>query len=417
MSRSDLSPEANAELIALDAILTGEPVGEEHLELAALVDSVRRTSPALDAAGRARIEERIGRLRSPRRARSRQAPSPRRLALAGGPLVALLVAVAVVVGTGALNGSKPVVSNSLGSGIALPRALHPAAATPATGQKVGGAGLHGTATGTNVGPTGATSALGTAVSRAPGASANASAPPGSTNFSADNLNPHDRLVARGASLTLASSPDQMQTVAGEVVSNTERLGGIVESSNVNVHGPSSYASFSLSVPSTRLGQLIASLSSLTAVRSLDQSANDITDSYDQASAQLSDEKAQRAALIKALAAAFTLSAEQTIQQKINHLDNEIAAATHHVGALLTRGHNATVSVQIVPGAAGAAGGGGPVNRALGDALRVLDVALAIALVALAIVLPIGLVALLLFWSTSTLRQRSRERALAATASS
>lgn len=417
MSRSDLSPEASAELIALDAILTGEPVSEERLELAALVDSVRRTSPALDDAGRARIEERIGRLRSRRAPRHRPRLRPGRLALAGGPLVAVLVAVAVVLGTGALNGSKPVVSNSLGSGVALPRTLHPTAATPATGQSVGGAGLPGAATGANLGATGTTSALGSAVSRAPGASANATAPTSSANFRANNVNPNNRLVARGASLTLASSPDQMQTVANEVVSNTERLGGIVESSNVNVHGLSSYASFSLSVPSTRLGQLIASLSSLTAVRALDQSANDITNSYDQASAQLSDEKAQRAALIKALAAAFTLSAEQTIQQKINHLDNEIAAAAHHVGALLTRGHNATVSVQIVPGAAGAVGGSGPVNRALNDALRVLDVALAIALVALALVLPIGLVALLLFWSTSTLRQRSRERALAASASS
>jgi protein-S-isoprenylcysteine O-methyltransferase Ste14 len=58
-----------------------------------------------------------------------------------------------------------------------------------------------------------------------------------------------------------------------------------------------------------------------------------------------------------------------------------------------------------------------VTRALNDSLAVLDVALAIALVALAIVLPIGLVALLLFWATSSVRQRSRERALATSASS
>ncbi|HEX2703651.1 MAG TPA: DUF4349 domain-containing protein, partial [Solirubrobacteraceae bacterium] len=172
----------------------------------------------------------------------------------------------------------------------------------------------------------------------------------------------------------------------------------------------------LSVPATRLAQLIGALSSLTAVRSLDQSGSDITDNYDRASSQLADEKAQRAALVKALAGASTLTQAQTIQQKIASVDDAIAAATDRVGTLLTRGHNARVSLQIVAAAAGAgAGGSGPVKRALDDALAVLDVALAIALVALAIVLPFGLVALVLFWATSALRQRSRERALGASA--
>jgi hypothetical protein len=58
-----------------------------------------------------------------------------------------------------------------------------------------------------------------------------------------------------------------------------------------------------------------------------------------------------------------------------------------------------------------------VKRALNDSLAVLDVALAIALVALAIVLPVGLVALLLFWAASAVRQRARERALATSAAS
>jgi hypothetical protein len=219
-------------------------------------------------------------------------------------------------------------------------------------------------------------------------------------------------------LTLASAPDQMQSVANEVVADTQQLGGIVEGSNVAVHGVSSYASFSLSVPSARLDRLLAALSSLANVRSLDQSTSDITDSYDQATTQLADERAQRASLIKALAAAATLTEEQTIQQKINRLDSAIAASAQHVGALLTRGHNASVSVQIVAASAGAVGGGGggPVNRALNDALAVLDVVLAIALVVLAIVIPIGLVALGLWWATAALRQRSRERVLDAPAS-
>lgn len=409
MSHSDLSPQAVAELAALDAILDGEPVGEEHLELAALADSIKGISPTLDEAGRARLDARIGKLRSPRRAVRRHAPRlrPGRVALAGGPLVAVLVAVAVVLGSGALNGSKS--APNLRPTLTVPgRALHSRGALPKTAPAVGGAAT------SRAPASGPTSTTGTELSPAAGASASAPTARGSTNFTSNNVNPSNRLVARGASLTLAATPTQMQTVANEVVASTQRLGGIVESSNVNVRGLSSYASFSLSVPASRLAQLISTLSSLTAVRSLDQSASDITDNYDRANTQLVDEKAQRRTLVKALAAASTLTQAQEIQQQIASVDREIAATTHRAGLLLTRGHNARVSVQIVATLAGVgAGASGPVKRALNDALAVLDVALAIALVALAIVLPVGLVALLLLWGTASVRQRSRERALAA----
>jgi hypothetical protein len=310
-----------------------------------------------------------------------------------------------------LNGSKS--APKLAPTVRSPASHAPSA--PGQGAPAGGGGI-ATNRGAASGPTSATS---TELSPAAGASATAPATPAGANFAGDNVNPSNRLVARGAALTLASTPTQIQTVANEVVANTQRLGGIVESSNVSVRGISSYASFSLSVPSTRLAQLIGALSSLTAVRSLDQSGSDITGSYDQASTQLADEKTQRQTLISALAQAGTLAQAQALQQKIDHVDEAIAATTNRVGALLTRGRNARVSVQIIATSAAGAGvgGSGPVKRALNDALAVLDVALAIALVALAIVLPIGLVGLLLFWSTSALRQRSRERALAATVSS
>ncbi|HEX2703698.1 MAG TPA: hypothetical protein VHM72_09730, partial [Solirubrobacteraceae bacterium] len=259
MPRNDLNPQAIAELAALDAIIDGEPVGEEHLELAALVASVRGTSPVLDEAGRARLDERIGRLRSHRKADRRHIPrlAPGRLALAGGPLLALLVAVAVVLGSGVLNGSKS--APKLPGGLAP--ALHAHSAIPKTAPAPGSpASSHGPASGP-------TSATATELSPAAGASATAPAATGSTNFASNNVNPSNRLVARAASLTLASTPAQMQTVANEVVSSTQRLGGIVESSNVSVHGISSYASFSLSVPVARLAQLVSTLSSLTAVRS------------------------------------------------------------------------------------------------------------------------------------------------------
>jgi hypothetical protein len=394
MSRNDLTREELAELAALDEILGGKPVADDHLELAALVDSVRSVSPRLDAAGRARLDARLARRRPSARPRRRAGlPSP---AWAGGSLAAVLIAAAAVIGSGALN--------SNGTHHTLAPAIHRAIpfGRPDHTKPAGGIGTPAN---------GSTSAPATGSSESGVAPGAATVTPGSAKV--PNTNPAHRLVARGASLTLASPPNQMQGVANEVVADTEHFGGIVESSSVNVHGSSSYSSFSLSVPSTRLGSLISSLSSLAGVRSLEQSTNDITDSYDQASNQLGAARAQRAALIKALAAATSLAQEQAIQAKVDRLDTEIAAAERRVGGLLSRGHNASVAVQIVASSAAAAlGGSGPLNRALNDALRVLDVALAIGLVALALAIPFGLVGFGLWWSSTTVRRHARERVLA-----
>lgn len=397
MSRDELTQDAIAELAALDAIIAGESVGEEHLELAALVDSVRAQVPPFTEASAQRVEERLAH----RQARTRRLPTIARprLALAGGTFVALGVALVALLASGALTGSpnRGVLTPSFRSSTTSP-----------------GAALHGSAGGgvaaLPAAGSGATASFGATAS--PGAT---SVPAPSTTRPLPNTNPSHRLVARNASLTLAATPDQFQTVANEVVSSTVRLGGIVQSSNVDVHGLSSYASFSLSVPSGRLPALIGALSSLAAVRSLDQGTTDITDTYDTAAARVAEEKAERTSLLRQLAAATTLAQQQAIEAKIAALDAKLAAATHQVGELLSRGHNARVALAIVAtrAAGGSGGSSGPVNRALNDALSVLEVALAIALVALAIVVPVGLVALALWWAAATLRQRSRERVLAA----
>jgi hypothetical protein len=384
MRRSELSPEVRAELRALDAILAREPVGEEDLELAALVDSVRADAPRIDPAFADRLDRRVA-ARFDRPSAPRRHPARKRLALAGGSLVAVVVTAMIVVSGGVLNGTsaqrKPLNPTTV---------LPGAAATPGT--------FNAATPATSTGATGSTTAAGVAVS--PSAQAGVGAIP--------------RLVARSGSLTLAAPPGRMQAVANGIVASTERVGGVVESSKVMVHGLSSSATFSLSVPSPKLPALISSLSSLAGVRSLSQSTLDITKRYTQAQAGVATEKAESGALIKALAAATTLAEEESIQQKITALDGRIAAATAHLGALVSKAHNARLAVNVVTAAAAASSGGsGPVNRALGDSLRVLDVALAIALVAFAIMLPLALLGLAVWWSAATLRQRARERAFEA----
>jgi hypothetical protein len=224
-----------------------------------------------------------------------------------------------------------------------------------------------------------------------------------------------RLVQRDSSLTLASPPARMQGVANQVIATTEQQGGVVESSNVEIQGRSSYASFALQVPSGHLGRLIAALSALASVRALTQNTHDISDGYNQEAALLADRVAERAALLKQLAAATTAAQTASIQQKLSAIEHRISIEHRTIDTLLGEGHNATLQVNLVAGASPrhSKAVAGPLSRAFHDALHALEEILAIALIALAIILPFALSALALWWAAANLRQRARDRAIGA----
>jgi hypothetical protein len=391
VSRDELTASEREELAALDRILAREPVGEQHLELAALVDSVRAGAPRMDPAFAERLDARLaapGKRRS--RAGARVArPAIPRLALAGSGLVAAAVAFTIVISSGLLSGGTthpPAPANSPALGI-LPRKAPGAAAGP---------------TGTTSGPLASGGvASGTAVAIVP-----------STNFSGSK-SLSARLVHRDSTLTLATPPASMQRVANRIVAATEQRGGVVQSSNVAIQGPASRASFSLAVPTGRLGSLIAALSTLASVRALNQNTNDITSSYNVEQARLADNVAARAALLKQLATAATATQQAGIQKQLNALEARIAAEHRDLGSLLGQGRTATLHVTVVAGASAkhAKAAAGPFTTAFHRALHALEEILAIALVVLAIVLPFALTALALWWGATAVRQRARERAM------
>jgi hypothetical protein len=224
--------------------------------------------------------------------------------------------------------------------------------------------------------------------------------------------PSPRLVARGSTLTLASPPARMQTVADEIVAATEQQGGVVEHSSVDVQGPSSYASFSLQVPSGHLGHLIATLSSLASVRALNQSTQN---PYRSESRLLARRQHQLASLRKQLAGAATASAAASLRQQIGQVEYRIAVERATLKRLSSEASDATLSVQVVAGAAAKqhAHALGALPRAYHDALQALQEILAIALIVLAILLPFALCGLALWWAGSSVRQRARERAIRA----
>ncbi len=402
MSRDELNARQLAELAALDRILAREPVDEEHLELAALVDSVRAGAPRMDPEFDARLDAQITQRIARKRRLPLARPSMRRLAFAGGGVVAAAVALTIVISSGLLGGGgvggqkgAPGPLTSGGPELATPKSTPPNAVE-----------RRHTLT-----PTGVTAAFGPAGGT--GSTQVAHAPSAALNGASAQRGPaQPRLVQRFSTLTLASSIATMQAVANQIVVATEHLGGVVESSDVNIQGPSSYASFSLRVPSGRLASLIANLSALASVRALTQSTVDITDGYNQETARLADSVAERAALLKKLATAATSAEATSIQQQIDALGHRIAAEHRAIDALLKEGHTATLQVNVVRGASAKhSSTAGPLSSAFHKALHALEEILAIALIAFAIVLPFALSAFALWWAGATLRQRARERAI------
>jgi hypothetical protein len=203
----------------------------------------------------------------------------------------------------------------------------------------------------------------------------------------------------------------MQGVANQIVAATEHAGGVVESSNVDIQGSASLATFSLQVPSPHLGPLIATLSALASVRALNQGTLDITNSYSAEQGRLAANLAQSAALRKQIAAAPTITLETSLKHQLTALEHRIAVERRNLARLLTQGRVAALAVSVVPGAGAKRSTAGPFATAFDRGRRALEAILAIALVAFAIVAPFALTALGVWWGVNAVRQRARERAM------
>ena len=400
MSRDDpdRSAAARAQLDALDRVIAREPVGEEHLELAALVESVQADAPRMDPAFARRLDARIAERLAGRR---RPAIGRGRLALAGGGLAAAAVAFTIVISSGLLDGRHaPSAGNAAGNAAGRTPGLHrPAAAAPTNAP-------------TSQGP--ATATHGTPFAAKHG---HAHAP--TVNATAA---PHSkaggRLVHRTSLLELAAPAAGLPDVADRVVALTEREGGVIASSYVNAQGSASRASFSLRVPSGRLAALIAGLSALAQVRSLTQDTTDITGDYGHVRAALGARRAERAQLNRRLRSALTSAQRTALERRIAALDALIARDVREASGYVGQARTAALHVDVVVGAtsksaAHGGAGGGPLDRASRTALNALAELLALALVALAIALPVALCALVLWWGAAAVRRRARERAIRA----
>ena len=221
-----------------------------------------------------------------------------------------------------------------------------------------------------------------------------------------------RKVERSALLDLATGAGNLDRVADGVVRATDASGGFVASSQVDAGATGGTAHFDLRVPTDRLDATLAVLSRLGHVRSRSQSTDDVTGAVVSARERLSDAKAERRALLRALGRARTSTQAEAIRARLRLARTEIASARGDLQALGRRTAFSSVSVTLSARGGGTSGGGsfGP-GDALNDAIRILGAVAGGLLVALAVLLPVAALVALVWLGARTLRRRSRERAL------
>ncbi len=360
MRRADPPADMADDLRALDDMLTGRPAPPEIQDLAEIVSIVRDDAPEMSSAFQARLERRVS--EHFRRSRARRwGVGP---VLGGAAAAAAVAAIAaVVVGTAGSPGpSSSSKSESSPSSAASPSAATPSAASPS-------------------------SAAGS-----------------------------QRQVQRTASLSLFTTPERVQDVAAGVTRVTAQFGGFVASSNISVGdagqtgGGRPGATFSLSLPSSRLEPALSALSSLGQVRARSESSEDVTAPYNAARDRLAQDRAVRRSLLGQLAGATSPGALDSLRLRLRDLSAKISTDANALAALREQAGTSLVTVTLDSGRSGSAGKGFTLSQAWHDAVHVLGLAAGITLLALAALIPLLVLAGSVAGALLVYRRR-RERGL------
>jgi len=381
---SILDPAVAAELQALEAALAGDPAAEP--ELAALVRDVRAEAPAMQPAFRAQLDRRVERGFERPLPRRRFALRPMIPALGvAGCVVAGIVAIALTAGGGSNDNASSSGGGTSAIGAAPAQTESSDAAKSSSGSSSGGGS--------------SSSGGGTALASPPAAAPST----------------RQRRVERSTRLELTTT--DVQKATDGVVRATQAAGGFVQSSQVATGDGRSIASFVLRVPTSKLDDALARLSKLGHVKSLQQSADDITGAYDGASGRLTEARAARRGLLRALGNATTAEQVSSLRARIADNRREIQRYQREFNAVRNRANLATVSVEVTGAArkqaAAPSNGSWTPGDAAHDAVRVLEVSAGVALIALAVLVPLTLVGAAGGFAAVTLRRRRREAALSA----
>jgi hypothetical protein len=225
---------------------------------------------------------------------------------------------------------------------------------------------------------------------------------------------HNRAVERSAELVLAASPGDVGEDSSKLFEAVHAHDGIVmRSSSREGKAGEAGARFELLIPSAKLGDALAALSTIDEVRSRHEATDDITAPTVATGELLQDSKARIDSLLAQLEAAETESEREAVEAELAGERRHRSRLGVQLQHLQRRADYSRVLVRIETGAAEESTGGGAwsVGDALGDASQILAAAAAVTVVALAIVGPIALIALLAWLAHRAWLRRERRRVL------
>jgi hypothetical protein len=222
-----------------------------------------------------------------------------------------------------------------------------------------------------------------------------------------------RAVVRNVTLTLSTTPADVESVSDRVIGVADTLGGYVQDSSVTARQE---AEITLRVPQDKLQQALAQLSRLGHVSSRTQSTQDVTDQRDQLDAAVRDARAYRDSLRTRLAHAKTDREASSLRGRLQRAEQSLRSRQRDVARLSQQTSMATIDVKVRgdrrAGAAPAKSGGRwTPGDALHDAGRVLEVVAGVLLIALAVALPLALLGGAAALVAELVKRRRRERAL------
>ena len=355
--RESLTPEQERDLDALDRALAGEPVELELRELEELVRDVRATGPEMTPAFAARLEQEVAdgfpssQERPPLSVRRPWAGRRWVLLPAAGSLAAVLVALVVVLGGG--TGSQGLSAGGGGD----------SAATEAAVPADPGAGVAAdSATGSKAAPAAPDEAAKAQAQRsaAPAPAQSSGGGSGSAGGSPLSIAPAPaRKVERNAVLVIETPDGKFESTTDAVIATVGRFRGIVASSQIGSSDANGgEATFELRIPTERLDQALAALSKLGHVTERNQNLQDITGSFQSAQERLTDARAERRGLLRALARATTQTQIASIKAQLRSVSSRISGLKGQLAALRRRADLSTVNMTVRGGGSSETGGGG-----------------------------------------------------------
>jgi Domain of unknown function (DUF4349) len=227
-----------------------------------------------------------------------------------------------------------------------------------------------------------------------------------------------RDVERSSYIVLGTKPGEVAGAAAKVYEAVHAANGFVLSSSVQSGTTGATgASFELSIPTRKVDDALAAISSIAEVRERHDATNDITAPTVSAAEELADSSAAIEGLLKQLADVETEAEQESVEARLREERRHHAAIRASLDHLHQRASMSEVSVRIVTNHG--AGVTPPSNDkgewGVGDALHsaghILTIAAGVVVIGLAILAPFALIGLLI-WAANRFRvRRLRERTL------